>query len=219
VKASRANVLTAAGLLALLALVLLTAPRWTRLLSRPAGYEGTVEETTPSSGEEPEKVVERQINVKLFFQAKDRPGLAMEERPVKFSSDLSQQLKTVVEELIRGPQGGLAPTVAPETKVRQVFVSTSGVAYVSLSREVLGGQLGGSASELMTVYSIVNSLAANFRAVKRVQILVEDRPAVTLAGHVDLLRPLPPDMTLLAASTLTPASPPVAASPGASPTS
>ena len=38
----------------------------------------------------------------------------------------------------------------------------------------------------------MNSLTANFPAVKRVQILVEDKPADTLAGHVDLSRPLPP---------------------------
>ena len=54
------------------------------------------------------------------------------------------------------------------------------------------GQPGGSEAELLTVYSVVNSLTANFPAVKRVQILIEDRPAPTLAGHVDLTRPLRP---------------------------
>ena len=59
--------------------------------------------------------------------------------------------------------------------------------------------MAGSHEELISVYSIVNSLTVNFPAVKRVQILVDDRPVATLAGHVDLSRPLPPDMTLLAA--------------------
>ena len=63
---------------------------------------------------------------------------------------------------------------------------------------------GGSEAELITVYSVVNSLTVNFPAIKRVQILVEDKPRPTLWGHVDLTRPLPPDMTLLATSTLTP---------------
>jgi hypothetical protein len=49
---------------------------------------------------------------------------------------------------------------------------------------------------------VVNSLSTSFPAVKRVQILVEDKPAETLAGHVDLTRPLPPDLTVLAASDL-----------------
>jgi hypothetical protein len=33
--------------------------------------------------------------------------------------------------------------------------------------------------------------------VKRVQVLVDDKPVETLSGHVDLSRPLLPDMTFL----------------------
>jgi spore germination protein GerM len=213
---SRANVLTVAGLLALLCLVLVTAPRWTRLLSRPVpGAEEAGEDAGASAAAETEPVVERQINVKLYFQANDRPGLVQEERSLAYSPDLGHQLRTVVEELVKGPRQGLAPTLAPETKVRDVMVNARGVAFVSLSKEAAEKQAGGSTAEMMAVYSVVNSLAANFPAVKRVQILVEDRPAQTFAGHVDLLKPLPPDMTLLASSTLEPvaSAPPVAPSP------
>jgi hypothetical protein len=56
---------------------------------------------------------------------------------------------------------------------------------------------------------VVNTLTANFPAVRRVQLLLDDRPSPTLAGHVDLSRPLPSDMTLLAGSTPEPAPPPV----------
>jgi spore germination protein GerM len=202
-----ANVVTAVGLVSLLAVVTLTAPRWARLLTRPVG--GAEEETTESSAggapakeEEAAAEVERKINVKLFFQAADRQGLVIEERPVVFSTDLSRQLRGVVEELIRGSNIGLGPTLAPETKVLDVFVTARGIAYVDLSKDVAKGHPGGSEAELMTVYSVVNSLSTSFPAVKRVQILVEDKPAQTLAGHVDLTKPLPPDLTLLAASEL-----------------
>jgi hypothetical protein len=40
--------------------------------------------------------------------------------------------------------------------------------------------------------------------VTRVQILVDDRPVTSLAGHTDLSRPLAPDMTLLAPVELVP---------------
>jgi hypothetical protein len=56
----------------------------------------------------------------------------------------------------------------------------------------------------LTVYSIVNSLTANFPAVKRVQILVEDKPVSTLSGHIDLSRPLLPDLTFVALATPSP---------------
>jgi hypothetical protein len=209
-KPSRANVLTAAGLLLLLAAVTLTAPRWSRLLMR--SLPGAEEESGPAAAETPAASaeeaaappVERQINVKLFFQSPDRPGLAIEERPVAFSSDLARQLHAVVEELVKGSRSGLGATLAPQTRVLHVFVSARGVAYVDLSQEATTEQPGGSEAELVTVYSLVNSLAANFPAIKRVQILIEDRPVSTLAGHVDLTRPLRPDMTLLATAPLTP---------------
>ena len=199
----RANVLTAAGLLLLLGLVAVTAPRWAHVLRREVPEPGSAAGGGAGGDEEPARV-ERQINVKLFFQAADRPGLAIEERSVTFSTDLAGQVRAVVDELIRGPKNGLQPTLAPETRVLEVFVSTRGVAYVDLSKEARAVASGGSEAELITVYSVVNSLTANFPALKRVQILVEDKPASTLAGHVDLTRPLPPDMTLLASSPVSP---------------
>jgi hypothetical protein len=198
----RANVLTAAGLLLLLAVVAVTAPRWAHLLRREVPEQDG--SSGGGGGEEEAARVERQIKVKLFFQAADRPGLAIEERSVTFSTDLAGQVRAVMDELIRGPRSGLQPTLAPETRVLEVFVSTRGVAYVDLSKEARAIASGGSEAELITVYSVVNSLIVNFPALKRVQILVDDKPAATLAGHVDLTRPLPPDMTLLAASPLSP---------------
>jgi hypothetical protein len=202
---SRPTILIALSLVLLLLIIGLLAPRWTRLLTRTVPEEETADEPLKPREEEP-AVVGRTINVKLFFQAPDQPGLAMEERTVPFSSDLGAQLQAVVGELVLGSKSGLVPTLPPETKVLDVFVSPRGVAYVDVSKEAATGT-GGSHEELLSVYSIVNSLAVNFPAVKRVQILVDDRPVATLAGHVDLSRPLPPDMTLLAAAAVAPASP------------
>ena len=205
--ARTANVLTVGGLVSLLVVVTLTAPRWARLLNRPvAGADDESAETpageaAPAAREEEAAAeVQRQINVKLFFQATDRPGLVIEERTVTLSTDLSRQLRGVVEELVRGSKNGLRATLAPDTKVLDVFVNPRGTAYVDLSKEAVTGHPGGTQAELMTVYSLVDTLTISFPAVKRVQILVDDRPAETLAGHVDLTRPLPPDMTLLAAA-------------------
>ena len=87
-----------------------------------------------------------------------------------------------------------------------------GVACVSLSGEVASGLPGGSRAELLTVYSIVNTIVTNFPAVSRVQLVVNDQITSSLGGHVDLSRPLPPDMTLVALE------PPAASpSPSASP--
>jgi spore germination protein GerM len=208
----QANLLSVVGLVLLLVLVAVTAPRWARWLQRPlpAQADDPAEPgTRPAADAAPLAAPQRSISVKLFFQAADRPGLLIEERPVAFSTDLSRQIKTVVDELIAGSKSGHLATMAPETRVLEVFVTARGVAYVSLSKEAAAATGQGSEAELVTVYSVVNSLTVNFPAIKRVQILLEDKPTPTLWGHVDLTRPLSPDMTLLASSTLTP----VAAAP------
>ena len=206
----QANLLSVLGLVLLLVVVALTAPRWAHWLQTPLPSQAD-DPSAPAAkaAEEAATAPQRSINVKLFFQAADRPGLLIEERPVAFSTDLARQITAVVEELIAGSKSGLLPTLAPEARVLEVFVTARGVAYVSLSKEAAQATGQGSEAELITVYSVVNSLAVNFPAIKRVQILLDDKPAPTLWGHVDLTRPLPPDMTLMASSTLTP----VAAAP------
>jgi germination protein M len=201
----RANILTAVGLLALLALAALTAPRWSGLLREPLTVlDG--EDATPGepSLPDPDTPAERRINVRLYFETVESDGLFAEERTIAFSDDLARQIRTLVEELIHGSETGLQPTLPPETTVLEVFVTARGVAYVNLSGEA-SVLPGGSRSELHTVYSIVNSVVANFPAVRRVQILVEDRMVPSLGGHVDLSRPLPPDMTLIALPPAPPA--------------
>ena len=231
--ARTANVLTVLGLAVLMASVSLTAPRWSRYFRQPLPATpgepraGTSSGGSDDAGAPPRAEAQRTISVKLFFESTDAPGLSSEERTIPFSSDLAGQVRTVVEELVKGPKTELAATLPPEAKVLEVFVTGRGIAYVDLSKDGFGAQAGGSDSELRTVYSIVNSITANFPSIARVQILLDDHPVETLGGHVDLSRPLPPDMTLLAAADLAPvesapgdattASPPPAAEKPAQP--
>jgi hypothetical protein len=198
-----ADVLSAVGLVGLLAGVPLTAPRWSRFFRQPLA--ATPEEPGalhPAPAASPSPEAQRTINVKLFFDAPDARGLVLEERAVPFSSDLAGQIRTLVEELAKGSEIGLVATLPASTTVLEVFVTAQGVAYVDLSKEARDGLAGGSDAELRTVYSVVDSITASFPSIARVQILVDNQTAATLAGHVDLSRPLPPDMTLLAAATV-----------------
>jgi spore germination protein GerM len=192
-----ANLLTVSGLVALLGGLVLTAPRWARFMRQPVAAAVEDEPGGPASPAPVEPEGERTISVKLYFASPDVPGLLPEDRSLPFSASLTRQLRTVVEELVKGSTTGLSSPLAPETKVLEVFVTARGVAFVSLSKEAATG-VPGSAQELLAVYSVVNTITANFPAVKRVQLLVDDRPATTFAGHVDVSRPLPPDMTFVA---------------------
>ena len=199
--ARQANLLTALGLFALLALVTLTAPRWSRFLRQPLAAareeNGPAAESAEAASRTAEPEGERRISVRLYFESPEAGALVPEERSVPLAGDLARQLQAVIEELVHGSTTGLRPTLPPATKVLEVFVSARGVAYLDFSPEARQSVVGGSKSELLVVYSIVNSVTANFPAVKKVQILVEDKPVRTLAGHVDLSRPLAPDMTFL----------------------
>jgi germination protein M len=215
------NLLTALGLVVLLAAVTLTAPRWSRFLRQPlaaareddgAATEGAEAGTTSAAGAaEPEG--ERRISVRLYFESADQGGLVPEERSVPLAGDLARQIQTVIKELVRGSTTGLMPTLPPEAQVLEAFVSARGIAYVDFSPGIRQAAVGGSQAELVAVYSIVNSVAANFPAVKKVQILIEDKPVTTLSGHVDLSRPLGPDMTFLALPSPSPSAPAGASPP------
>jgi spore germination protein GerM len=198
----QANVLTAVGLGGLLATVAFTAPRWSAVLRSPAaaveGEEPAAEEASPGPPGVASAGAGRRISVRLYFEAPDRDGLLPEEREVAFSSDLALQLRTVVEELARGSTTGLVPTLPEGTRVLEVFVVARGIAYVDLSKEATAGLPGGSKAELLTVYSVVNTIVTNFPGVSRVRLLVDDQSVSSFGGHVDVSRPLPPDMTLVA---------------------
>jgi spore germination protein GerM len=221
----QANLLTAIGLAGLLAAVAFSAPRWAGALRAPAApIEGEEPVSADAVVPAPDAVAAaaRRISVRLYFEAPDREGLVPEERDVAFSPDLAQQLRIVVDELARGSSTGLLSTLPAGTRVLDVFVHKGGAAYVNLSSEAASGQPGGSRAELLTVYSLVDTLVSNFPATSRVQILVEGRVAPSLAGHVDLSRPLPPDLTLLAPPAPSPdsaggASPAPSSATGASP--
>ena len=79
------------------------------------------------------------------------------------------------------------------TKLRAFYVTDRGDAFVDLSGDVVSAHPGGSLTELLTVYAIVNAITANLPAVQRVQLLVDGKEVDTIAGHVDVRRPLERD--------------------------
>ena len=90
---------------------------------------------------------------------------------------------------------GIASAVPPGTTLRALFISDRGDAYVDFSRDMIAAHPGGSTTELLTVYTIVNALTENLPAVHAVQLLVDGKEVDTIAGHVDLRRPLEKNLT------------------------
>jgi germination protein M len=135
--------------------------------------------------------------VTLYFVSERDSLLHPESREIPGASTPAEEIEQVVRELIKGSRGDLVSPLPAETRVRQVFLAKD-VAYVDLSRDVIDRFAYGSSSELAAIYAVVNTITDNFKAVKRVAILVEGSEKETLGGHVDLSRPLLPQPSLVA---------------------
>ncbi|AZR73404.1 hypothetical protein BBF96_08420 [Anoxybacter fermentans] len=119
-------------------------------------------------------------SIKLYFATKDGMGLQVEKRKVK-----GDKKWEAVRELIAGPtKPGLFPTIPPEVELLNIRVK-NGLCVVNFNEKLITNHWGGSTGEILTVYSIVNTLC-QFPDVERVQILVEGRKVQTLAGHLNL---------------------------------
>jgi len=133
----------------------------------------------------------------VYFADKNNSFLLSEERIITLAENPIEQGKRIMEELLRGPRTDLMQTIPAGTQLRAMFLTGNGIAYVDLTGTVTEKHPGGCRSEIMTVYSIVNSLILNVPEIEAVKILIGGREAFTLAGHIDIRYPFRADMLLI----------------------
>jgi spore germination protein GerM len=135
--------------------------------------------------------------VHLYFAYKEVAYLASEERVIVQSEDIIELGKSIIAALIKGPKRDFMPTIPIGTALRAFYVTSTGTAFVDLTQNASQNHPGGSNSEMLTIYSIVNTLVLNLPEVKSVKILIEGRESMTLAGHVDIRFPFKANMLLV----------------------
>lgn len=156
-----------------------------------------------ANGDEDQEIEEplRTATVEIYFPSAVSDGLVGEFREIFDTATPGDRVKQIIADLISGPMSDdCLRAVSPSTRLRQVYVLADGTAYLDFSSELTEGMGGGSMMELLTVYSIVDSVAFGIREVHRVGILVNGRPLETMNGHLDLRRPLKPDSRLILGS-------------------
>lgn len=146
-------------------------------------------------------LVERQVQLPSGAAAGVSPGGAYD--PIDRS-------RSVLEAQLAPPPPPLISPFPADTRVRAVYLTPAGDAFVDLTADVTHGHGGGSLDELLTVYALVNALTMNVPEISAVQILVEGREVDTLVGHVDLRQPLARNMGLVASRGPDTARPPAA---------
>ena len=164
-------------------------------LERIAGVEPATE-APPVSGEAPPAPVAR-ITATLFYGSPDGQALIPVRREVPLADGLMLQGRRILEAQLEAPPEPHLSVIPQGTVLRAFYVTDRGDAFVDLSPEASLNHPGGSTMELLTVYAIVNAVVANLPSIQRVQLLVDGREADTLAGHVDLRRPLQGDESLV----------------------
>ena len=160
-------------------------PVWERYKEKPV-----VTKEVPYKEEEIKEVqpvpTEEMVEINLYFSDSQAMYLVPEKRKIPQTPSLARQ---VVIELIKGPENSnLYPTIPKETQVNEVYIADD-IVYIDLSEEIFKNHPGGSSGELMTVYSIVNTLT-EITPIRGVQILVEGNEKESLVGHIDISMPL-----------------------------
>ena len=128
---------------------------------------------------------------------KFRPDSFLPLTPVAFEILLAlaegvvAQARSIVESQLAAPAPPpLVSTIPKGATLRGIFVSQRNEAFVDLDPSIRTAHPGGTWQELLTVYTVVNALLTNLPNLQDVQILIGGQEVDTLAGHVDLRRPL-----------------------------
>jgi len=141
--------------------------------------------------------LQEQILVHIYFADRNANHLQAEERILASVTNTVEKGRLIVKALIKGPKSDLTRTIPPGTQLNAFYLGQGGRAYVDLSENEINNGPGGCKTELLTVYSIVNSLILNVPEIESVKILVNGRETPTLAGHIDNRYSFTADMLLI----------------------
>ena len=127
----------------------------------------------------------------LYFGDNNATKLEKEIRKVSVNPNQPVE-RYVVEQLIAGPAvKGHISTIPSETKIRDIKTA-DGICYLDLSADFVNKHNGGSTGELMTIFSIVNSLC-ELEHIDTVQFLIEGEKQDEYKGHIEFSNPFMPN--------------------------
>lgn len=150
----------------------------------------------PAGGTRASVATGEKQKVKLYFSDRNERFLIPEERYLPKDKSTNGTVRALVEALIEGPHTDLVETFPQETVLRGVAVK-NGVASIDFGRNLIDLHPGGSASEMMTIYSLTNTITINVPSVTRVRILIDGTGVETIKGHIDTGRPFETNRELI----------------------
>jgi len=132
--------------------------------------------------------------VQLYFVEPEGRFLQPEARLIAGCEEDSDCIRSLLEALRAGSEQGLLPVLPNETGILEIELEND-LVRINFSRHLSDFHPGGSLSELLTVYSLSNSLSENFPYLRQVQILIDGQVQQTLKGHVRIDQPVYADFS------------------------
>lgn len=149
-------------------------------------------ETEAGGAAQQEKILEGPLlTVQLYF-----PGptglLFTESRDLPVEDSLVAQVGRLLTALAEGPDSEeLYPALPPDFSLGWTHLNPQSVLYVDLEYSGEGEfPAWGSRQEILTVYSVVDSVLVNFPEIQSVVVLRNGQQQPTFAGHLDTSHPL-----------------------------
>ncbi len=133
----------------------------------------------------------------IYFSDLQERSLIAEKRHIFKEDDPAQQAREIVKALLDGSKAGNINTFPVNVSLRDIKLDKGGIALVNFSADLSKNHPGGSTAEMVTIYSLTNTLTANVPAIKAVKILVEGKEIQSIKGHVSTINPFKPDPDLL----------------------
>jgi hypothetical protein len=124
----------------------------------------------------------RKESLTIFFPAREG-GLTRKSVELKGSASDREKADIIIRELKK------EQAVPEKVALHEFAADGDGVLYLNLSQDMKSGATD-AATEVITVYSVVNSFLSNFSGAKSVQILVEGQAVYTLHGLLYTYLPL-----------------------------
>ena len=133
---------------------------------------------------------------RVFFTS---DGRTLSSEIIETGRDMTayEQVDRLAHRLIKGPTSRYFAEVIPDkTSLRAIYITDNEVT-LDFTKEIRENFQGGITAELLTVYSIVNTVTMNIQGVDLVRIMIEGEPAKTLAGEIDISAPLSANLNLV----------------------
>ena len=105
--------------------------------------------------------------------------------------ELTPRLNQVVRALIQETPPNFRNTIPRGTELNEVYIDSQQTAYLDFSSHLTDGHIGGTTAEFLTVTAILKTVFDAFPDdIKQVQILIDGKEVKTIAGHLNISRPL-----------------------------